>query len=381
MAKIVFKTLVESILLEAVGPLATLLTPPTPPATPDNQRLIDALNKAEKYGFEVGKYEKNGTIIGFKPSWPYIDVLAYLYKVLVDSGIIKIAPDAKNAIISALYSSQDTTAKSFLQELFSLPGVVTPADQKITDQAVSLIQQKIDVLTRDKQGYKDYFVNRFKQLNDKTATIAAEKYLNLSPYVAITDILKEYGGYDMNLTKNILEFPTETDYTIKSEAGKDPVLATIIEISKLMLVFYREYIIEQQEVNAVIAVPDLQVQNVDELKQLVMNSAGKKSVTGRPAQIIQNDYKEFTKGKSALAIDPSVPPNPQLPLNPPKALIEKINDFQGMSDTGQSVYTTFLQLFNNIKKGTFPSNWQRAGNMFSGFLKGVEDIGDTLSKL
>lgn len=378
MSRINFKILVESVLLEATGPLANILTPPTSNAGFGGMSLKDALDKAERYGFEIGKYEKNGTIIGFKTSWPYIDVLAYIYKNLVDAGIVKVSQDAKNAILASLSEPQATTVKLFLDDLIQQPGTNTPSDPKALDQVKQNIQQKIDVLVRDKENYKDYFINRFKQLNDKTAIIAAEKYLGMTPYNAIIDLLKEYGGYDISLAKNIVEYPAETDYTIKSGASQDPVLATVVEISKLMLIFYREYIIEQKEVNAVINVPDLQVNNVAELKDLVVRSAGRKNVSGRPQQVVQTDYINFTKGKSALAIDPTVPPNPQLPLDPPVAIIGNVGDFQGMSDTGQTVYETFLQLFNSIKKGPKESGWKIAGNILGGFLKGLDDVGSSM---
>jgi len=375
MSKIDFNLLVESILSEAAAPLINILTPPESRAGLGGMNLKEALEKAERYGFEIGKYEKNGTVIGFKTAWPYIDVLAFIYKTIVDSGLGRV-PNTRTDIFNALQNPEVIDAETLMA---SIP--TTPEKQDILPQVSQQIQQKINILIRDKENYKDYFINRFKQLNDKTATIAAERYFNMSPYDAIVDLLKEYGGYDISLAKKIVEYPGETDFTIKSGAQQDPVLATIVEISKLMLVFYREYVAEQKEVSSVISVPDLQVANVEELKQLILISAGKLNAPGRPQKIIQTDYINFTKGKSALAIDSTVPPDPNLPLDPPVPLIRHIIDFQGMTDTGQIIYETFLQLFNNIRKGTTPSGWNKLGQFFSNLFKGIEDIGDVLGKM
>ncbi len=144
-------------------------------------------------------------------------------------------------------------------------------------------------------------------------------------------------------------------------------MGTVIEISKLMLIFYREYLVEQKEVDAVIDA--LGLENIEQLKQVVATAAGKLTGGSAPAyRFIQKDYINFTRGKSALAIDPDVqPPIPDPTVEPPEPLIKKINDFQGLTGTGQLIYQAFLDLFNNIKKGTTPSQWQVAGKRL-GFL-------------
>jgi hypothetical protein len=44
-----------------------------------------------------------------------------------------------------------------------------------------------------------------------------------------------------------------------------------------------------------------------------------------------------------------------MPMNPPKPAIEKIADFRNITGISQEAYQAFLSLFNNIRKGTFPS--------------------------
>lgn len=361
MSKIDFKQLVESVLFES---LKNELVPPKSAAgvEPIPGGLEQILAKTEKYAFEQGKYEKNDTVLGFKTAWPYMDVLGFLYKTVVDNNLYKIGPDARKAIITALDTPDVNTVEDFFAALQLPQGIQLPDNI----QTISAnVQQKVNLLKRDKQNYRDYFITRFKQLNDKTAILAAEKYLPLTPYAGIFTILKEYGGYDTGLIDNVLKYPGETRFTQQSNI-EGPVLATIVEISKLMLIFYREYIMDQKEsdgqpvVNAVVKA--LNLQSPEELKTVVEASAGKLVPNGPAGKVIQQDYINFINGKSVLTIDPTVKPfDVNFPMTPPKPLIEKIADFQGMTDTGQLIYQSFLQLFNNIKKGPGPSGWQVAG--------------------
>jgi hypothetical protein len=348
MSGINFKVLVEQVLFEN---LETELTPVIRGGT-DQFKFEDLVNKADKYIFEKGKYEKNDTILSFKVAWPQIDTIGYILKTLVDGKFITGDESGKLKFIEAL---RDPAVKDGTT-LVNKVGIPQSVD---ATPFAEVIDEKLNYYRANRENYRNYSIVRFRQLNDKTATLAAEQYLPLSPHDGIVKLLKEYGGYDINLVENIISYPGETRFTQKSNI-EGLIMGTIIEISKLMLVFYREYVVEQKEVNAVVNA--LKLNNVDELKNIIAMSAGKLSATTPAQQYIQKDYINFTRGKSIFAIDPDVqPPIPDPTVEPPTPLIQKISDFQGLTGTGQLIYQSFLQLFNNIKKGTVPSLWQVAG--------------------
>lgn len=348
MSSINFRYLVESLLSEN---LAADLTPVIRGGV-DKFELEDLVNKADKYVFEKGKYEKNGTILGFKIAWPQIDTIGFILKTLVDNKIIAPDEDGKMLFLDAIKEPGVVDGNTLLGK-FTIPDTV---DAKIVADA---IDTRLNYLKTNRENYTDYVITRFRQLNDKTKALAAERYLNLSPRDGIVNISKEYGGYDLGLIENIINYPGETKFTQKSNI-EGIVMATIVEISKLMLVFYREYIIEQKEVDAVVSA--LELANVDELRNVVANSAGKLTANSQAEKWIQKDYINFTRGKSVFAIDPDVqPPIPDPTVTPPEALIKTIADFQGLTGTGQLIYQAFLDLFNNIKRGNAPSMWKVAG--------------------
>ena len=362
MSKIDFKNLVESVLQES---LVTDLTPTIRGGT-DKFVLDDLVNKADKYIFEKGKYEKNDTILSFKVAWPQIDTIGFIIKILVDNKIITPDEAGKELFLKALKEPKSIDGNTLLAN-FTVPETVD------SDALASAIDEKVNYLKANKENYRNYSITRFRQLNDKTQTLAAEQYLPLTPYDGIVLLLKEYGGYDINLVENIINYPGETRFTQKSNV-EGLIMGTIVEISKLMLIFYREYLVEQKEVNAVISA--LELENIEQLKQAVNLAAGKLAVNTNPAyRFIQKDYINFTHGRSALAIDPDVqPPIPDPTVEPPEPLIKKISDFQGLTGTGQLIYQAFLGLFNNIKKGTTPSLWQVAGKRLSSLTQAADAL-------
>jgi hypothetical protein len=348
MSSINFRHLVESLLSEN---LAADLTPVIRGGV-DVFPLEKLVDIADKYIFEKGKYERNGTILGFKVAWPEIDTIGFILKTLVDSKTITPDEKGKAQFLSAIRESDVVDGDTLLGR-FTVPDAV---NKKAVADA---IDARLNYLKTRRDNYTDYVITRFRQLNDKTQMLAAEKYLTLSPHAGIVNISKEYGGYDLGLVENIINYPGETKFTQKSNI-EGIVMATIVEISKLMLVFYREYIIEQKEVDAVIDA--LKLKDVNELRNVLVKSAGKLTANSQAEKWIQKDYINFTRGKSVFAIDPDVkPPIPDPTVTPPEPLIKIIADFQGLTGTGQLIYQAFLDLFNNIKRGNAPSMWKVAG--------------------
>jgi hypothetical protein len=235
------------------------------------------------------------------------------------------------------------------------------------------ITEKLEEL-QDIDNYKNFFIRRFKQLNNKTNILAAEEYLNLSPYIGTIQLLKEYGGYDTKIAQNIIFYPGETRFTQQSII-EGPVMATIIEISKLMLVFYREYIVKQKTKTGDLVISkimtDLQIKDLGQFNQLLKTSAGKLNVNDKAGIALQQDYINFTKGQSKFIVDTNN-------INHPA--IEKIADFRTIPGTSQEIYEAFIDLFNNIRKGTHPNKWEVAGKaVFTGAI-GLLQTGAQLAK-
>lgn len=314
-------------------------------------------------------YLKIDTLLSLRPGWPIIDTLFYIFKVLQNANVIGTISETDAKTFAKLLN-ESYTVKDFYKAIIKIRNKSVKESKKIKLDPVVLeaLQDKINYLLQNYNDYRDYSSTKLKQITDKTQILAAENYLNLTPYDAVMRLLKEYGGYDLALIKNILYYPGETRYTQRSNI-EGPVMGSIVEISKLMLLFYREYIIEQKEANgksaAVSVVTALDLKDINDLKNVVDSSAGKLSSIGDAGKKVQNDYKNFVHGKSALTIDPSVPPPIDMPMDPPKPAIEKIADFRNISGTSQDVYQAFLSLFNNIRAGTHPSKWAVAGKIVS----------------
>jgi len=365
MSKIDFKSLVESLLTESLGrQIMSNLT------IPGDMTLKKAAELASNLNRSGISYLKIDTLINERPAWPIIDTLAYILRLFLDAKLIPNMDVTSANKIADVLEKTDTINEFYNTFITATGGKVQPNQEFLNN-----LENRFDYLIKNFDNYRDYYSPKLKQISNKAQTLAAEAYLNYTPYDGIVKLLQEYGGYDLQLINNIINYPGETRYTQKSNI-EGPVLNSIVEIGKLMLLFYREYIIEQKEADgspAVIAVMQaLEIENndVNELKRIVENSAGKLTPTGKIGKIIQQDYFNFVKGKSVFTIDPSVPPPVTMPMNPPKPAIQKIADFRNITGTSQEVYESFLSLFNNIRKGTFPST-----------LKTISKIGQAIGAL
>jgi len=368
-----FKLLVEALLNEN---LKKDLTDGINPNVSQNPLLMASEEAVKILKSSGANYVKVDTLLGFKPLWPLIDTTAFIFKTLLDYKLIKtIDVNTARNFVADLNDPQVNTVDDFIVngntvQINDLTNAFQGNPQK--EQAfLKVLQDRVDYLKNNRTNYRDYFLVRLKQLNDKTQMLAAEQYLPSTPYSGLTQLLKEYGGYDMRLVDNIIKYPGETKFTQKSNI-EGPVMVSVVEISKLMLVFYREYITEADAAIKQALVQKIGVADDSELIIAVNNSAGKLTA---PNKIIQQDYNNFVQGKSQFILEMS---NTGVQTNKP--LIGKIGDFQGLTDTGQEVFQAYLHLFNNIKKGTFPSKWQIAGKIVGSVTQGLEDIGSALAR-
>lgn len=366
-----FKVLVESLLNESLK--NDLISKVPPGASINNTPLEDAANQTKNILKSTGQnYLKIDTLLAVKPLWPLIDTLAYIFKSIKDYKIIN---DIDDQFVQSFVNDLNTNPSiNTIEDYFINSNNLVPKIQNTflnnkagEKQFYDNIQAKIDDYKINASNYRNWFLPRLKQMQDKTQIIAAEKYLPLTPYNGLTQLLKEYGGYDMRLVDNILKYPAETKFTQQSNV-EGPVMGSVIEIAKLLLVFYRDYFVNADPNIKQTLIQTAGVADENALKAAVNDSAGKLTANNK---VLQQDFINFVQGNSKLILDPTTQ----------KSLIEKVNDFQGLTDTGQEVFQSFLYLFNNIKKGTVPSKWQKAGSAFNSFLKGIEDIGKTIGQL
>jgi hypothetical protein len=236
MAKIDFKKLVEAFLTEALGQqIMSKLTIPGDMTLKKAAEFASNLNKAGV------SYLKIDTLINERPAWPIIDTLAYVLKTFSDTKLIP-AMDVPSADkIAEVLESSETVQDFYNSFVNATNGKVQPEEAFLNN-----LQQRFDYLLNNFDNYRNFYSPKLKQITDKAQVLAAEAYLNFTPYDGITKLLKEYGGYDLKLVDNIINYPGETRFTQKSNI-EGPVLNSIVEICKLMLLFYREYIIEQKE--------------------------------------------------------------------------------------------------------------------------------------
>jgi hypothetical protein len=364
-----FELLVESLLTESLQ--NDLISKVPQGASSQNTPLKDAAEWALKILKSSGQsYLKVDTLLAVKPLWPLIDTLAYIFKSLLDNKIIPTLNDVfVNEFLNNLKNSNVNTIVDYFansnissQTILKAFNNNTNSEQQFYDN----LQAKIDDYKTNANNYRNWFLPRLKQMQDKTQIIAAEKYLPLTPYNGLTQLLKEYGGYDMRLVDNILKYPAETKFTQQSNI-EGPVMGSVIEIAKLLLVFYRDYFINADSNIKQTLIQTVGVADENALIAATNNSAGKLTASNK---VLQQDFINFIQGNSKLILDPTTQ----------KSLIEKINDFQGLTNTGQEIFQSFLYVFNNIKKGTVPSKWQVANKMLSDFTKGLEDIGSALER-
>jgi hypothetical protein len=362
MSSINFKVLVENLLNESLGQqIMSKLTIPGGMTLEKAAIFASNLNKAGV------SYLKIDTLINERPAWPIIDTFSYLLRTLANENLIASMDENSAKKIARYFSSYDTVEEVYNKLISDTNGKV-----QVNPEVLKSLQDRVIYLLNNFDNYRDFYSPKLKQINDKTQTLAAEPYLNLTPHNGIINLLKEYGGYDINLVENIIKYPGETRYTQKSNI-EGPVLSSIVEISKLMLMFYREYIIEQTEADgrpvvlAVMGALGFDSNDINEFKRIVEESAGKLTPTGQAGKMIQQDYINFINGKSVLTIDPSVPAPINMPMNPPKPAIEKIADFRNITGVSQEVYQAFISLFNNIRKGTFPSKYKVLNQLAQAF--------------
>lgn len=387
MSSINFSILVESLLCENI---TQQLTPKTGDSKLDSIGSISTF--IGQLVFREGGYARQDTLITFKPIWPYADTFEYIRAALVRSGILQNNRDSVKKLAQVLDTKKPQTA----QELITALTEQTP-DVQIPEGLVEEIERKIQYLNDNKNNYRDFFNTTLKQLNDETSVIAAEPYLSLTPQESIVTVLQDFGGYDIKTAEKIVMYPGENKYTQMGPHIGGVVMGSIIEISKLMLIFYREFI--QTHADEILEHIKYFLEETDRwyvfrninrttLSQLVTDIAGKKpqdiaraaTTAGREvdpadpvAKYIHNDYIAFLNGMSGLVLESYDYAPTQEPEEQKKQGVQTSTQLnQQRVNAGQNasrVAPPSSQKTSNTSPGSFSADAARLGDSLNIFDK------------
>jgi hypothetical protein len=197
MSNINFKVLVEKQLTKTLGQqIISLLT------IPGDLDLAKCAVWASLLDRTGVSYIKIDTLLGLRPGWPIIDTLFYIFKVLQNQQILGVITETDAKKIATILD-QSYTIEEFYKKVLNLQSKESKKTELDTS-ILEILKNKINYLLQNYDDYREYSSTKLRQINDKTQIIAAEEYLNLSPYDAIIRLIEEYGGYNTNLVKNIL---------------------------------------------------------------------------------------------------------------------------------------------------------------------------------
>ncbi len=390
MPKIDFKLLVEQLLLENLqtsffGDFA------------DKESIEKIIVFTDNIHTGGSKYLNKDYLLSYKPYWPYADTLEYIALEInkVSSKPIQFKVRIKQIvdILPTIDSNVTNVGGEILKKISEISKEVFKTSETEIDG--ENITRKIINLINNRDNYRNYSNVRLSQASSETAVIAAEPYLNQTPETSIINVLKDFGGYDQSTATNIIRYPAEAKFTQRAENIDNMVMTSIIEISKLMLIFYREWI-QQHSIEIIDmlnyatkfsdTVSRTIIINSQLLNQALQQSAGKlrseegvfsklltvigtqTSPTNPLQKLLHDDYLLFVQGKSLLVLKPEeykdMIANDN--FNPEKILVKNIKDFDGLPEKGHMIYEAYLFLFNNIKKGALPSEWKKIGQILGG---------------
>jgi hypothetical protein len=393
MSKINFRLLVEQLLHEEV---INLFMPQGVSRPDETLAAITTFTKNLHSGGQ--KYLGKDFLISNKPYWPYADTLEYI-TLEVNKALPKFAADFDTqltAVVEALKRLNVNTAQignALLQALKGNRQLAPDEISKMTDIA-QRISDKVQILEKNRTNYRSYSNPRLAQSNDETSVLAAEPYLSKTPKDAVISVLRDFGGYDQALATKIIKYPAEAKYTQRAENIDNLVMKSIIEISKLTLIFYREkiqtfgpqildlfnygefqdaisraFMVNQDQINSALAAAGTQKGDQAKVSQIlnkIITAIGLErpiSPSQTLEKIFYDDYMHFIDGKSSLVLNEEVYSKPELLTTTnlsQYSLIKKIQDFDSQPGKGHSIYEAYLYLFNNMRKGEIPTIWNNA---------------------
>jgi hypothetical protein len=401
MSKIDFRLLVEELLNESTIQLFLPIG-----VTRADEVLASIQTFTENLHSGGQKYLSKDYLVSNKPYWPYADVLEYI-TVEASRALPRFASDFKSQLSEVITALRGLNVKSS-QVGFELIKILkknkTSNEQEVLREvdASQKISEKVEILEKNKTNYRSYSNPRLAQANDETSVLAAEPYLGKTPKDAVVSVLKDFGGYDQTLAENIIKYPAEPKYTQRSENIDNMVMKSIIDISKLTLIFYREkiqifgpqildllnysdfkdsisrsFMVSTEQINAALKRAGTEEKN----QSLITNVLNKiTSIIGLETpvspsdtleKIFHDDYIHFIEGKSSLVLKEEAYTSSDILSSKnltQYSLIKRIQDFDTHPGKGHSIYESYLYLFNNIKKGELPTKWQKRAETAGKFL-------------
>jgi len=319
MSKINFSVIVESLLSES-------LLDGLKPQLGDSTLTFNTIkNIAASLETSAGgsKHQSRDKLMSVKPIWPHIDTLIFIFDQLVNAQLIANKFENINIIETNLQNSNDFN--TFIDKI--LGNKQFDPQNKLA--LASVLQDKFEYFKKNFRDINNFqYTNQIlKQLANQTSTIAAEPYLNLTPQESIVQVLQDFGGYDIATAEKIVMYPGENKYTQMGPHIEGAVMGSIIEISKLLLTFYREHIqkhsaeildhikyflestdrwyvfrgVDQTLLNEL--VKQIAGKKPDDISQATASAGKEINPTDPVVKYIHDDYIAFLNGVSGLVLE------------------------------------------------------------------------------
>jgi hypothetical protein len=258
-----FKLLVERLLLEQTEPFNIL----------DTSWMLPVLNKQkELFNTPILSLEKlrqiytlaTGSYISPTAIQPYLEY---------------------DRIIDFIANTNFGNKKPDSLEDFLSPGWGEKGTPKNKDRALA-----VKSLTRDTWVITNTDVIKAITSYDSRNEINAEPYKNLSPLEAITKLLTSQKGYDVNLSKQIIQYPLSVN---KNFTQNRYIMTSIYNIALDLLLYFRSEVMK----NSNFYIKQLNIKDDQELKKNLELFAGNEKANTPAGIYFKQLYVEFVGGK------------------------------------------------------------------------------------
>jgi len=216
-----------------------------------------------------------------------------------------------------------------------------PMSNSVAKQHIQYIEDILNDFENIKkpENYTHFTNYRLNKLNADLSQLTVQKYNNLTVLKAITEIALQRGIKDKSLIEKVLSYPV--DYLGGTSMLPKEFDSEIVNIGGVLLTYYKG-VLQSTGVPA------------DQL-----NTVGTASGANTP---YGKEYLAFIKGAST------------------SPAFQKSKTLGDLQSAAPNVYAKIQEYTLHVKRGDKPSGWQIAGKAFSGFMKGLEDIGSALER-
>jgi hypothetical protein len=255
---------------------------------------------------------------------------------------------------------------------------------------------------------------RIADVKFSTGSLAGEAYKNKTPLDAVLDAIDTVKGYNKKEVTDIMERPRKYDLPASIKLNE---LMPIRRIAQSLYLFYVNKLKNPLYFTVLQSlIPELASKTMEEISNIIDKSVGQQTPQN---QDLQEDFINFIKGKSKILVNlvqesvinklnkkflnelssaeiaaggrrtyqGVVPQNQKQQTREKtwkptdKPIIKNINDFKQGPGIDQQIEDAYTDFYNTLTKGTTPSGWQKAGSALNTLFRGLDSIGDTLSRL